>query len=158
MLSSSLISLVVRRTNALLMNPRAALRSGRQHPIPHRSERSRRRSGSTVGLETSVPRLTQPLPRFGGAPRVRREVPAAVCHLRFFFGEQQKDLLCRSRARPQSEISDDFVSCGGGGDLVLASFSFGFFEIAVRSDNRWNNLPVGWHVFLNTADPACKIH
>ena len=57
----------------------------------------------------------------------------------------------------QSEISDDFVSCGGG-DLVLASFSFGFFEIAVRSDNRWNNLPVGWHVFLNTADPACKIH
>ena len=78
-----------------------------------------------------------------GAPRTRRELFVTSDS----FSENNKRIRCNSVGHVlarSAEIWDDFVSCGGGDDLVLLS---AFLKLAARrcnerpkSDNRWNNL------------------
>ena len=76
-----------------------------------------------------------------GAPRTRRELFVTSDS----FSENNKRIRCNSIGHVLAEIWDDFVSCGGGDDLVLLS---AFLKLAAaaaaakrpKSDNRWNNL------------------
>ena len=80
----------------------SSARSSQRSPTPNSSSQRAVASvaGWLSGSQTRRMLVTKPLTRFTRSPRMRREVPAAVCHLRFFFGKQQKDLqLHRSRAR-----------------------------------------------------------
>ena len=120
-----LISLVVRRTNALLMNPRSRApldpRSGRQHPIPHRSERSPR---SRVDCQARKPSECDSR----NLCRVSRgRLACGVKSPRLFvtsdsFSENNKR-ICNSIGHVLAVR--DFVSCGV--DLVLAFSRFRLF-------------------------------